>query len=274
MSFESKNLNYIYNVEYYKGVDFTKVKSAKLSNADLTKVVCTVPARIPEGVYTHSISLKTSYPGLLAGVGMLHQIGAENEFSLGFNFDYVTGVPYIPGSTVKGVLRSAFENESLIQALLDNTDVDVNALKIQIFEGEENGDVFFDAFPEKSGSSYMAEDFITPHGNDLTKNPTPIMFVKVKPDVVFKFCFRLKDYSDEKTTVTAAQKQKLFEDIIKLLGMGAKTNVGYGEMVDVGKKTNDTGKKCKTCGKPISGQFYYCTDCYNAYKSKNNRQTV
>ena len=54
------------------------------------------------------ISLRTSYPGLLLGTGYIHGIGKTGEHKIGFFFDHTTGLPIIPGSSVKGVLRSVF----------------------------------------------------------------------------------------------------------------------------------------------------------------------
>jgi CRISPR-associated protein Cmr6 len=50
-----------------------------------------------------------AYPGLVTGIGTTHETGkAEGEFKLGFAFDHTTGVPYIPGASIKGKLRSFF----------------------------------------------------------------------------------------------------------------------------------------------------------------------
>lgn len=54
------------------------------------------------------ISLRTTYPGLLLGSGIAHGSGLMGEMKLGFYFDHTTGLPVIPGSSAKGVLRSAF----------------------------------------------------------------------------------------------------------------------------------------------------------------------
>lgn len=65
-------------------------------------------------------SLSTYYPGLITGIGMQHQttlswtITEEGktitipELKLGMAFDYATGLPIIPGSSLKGVLRELF----------------------------------------------------------------------------------------------------------------------------------------------------------------------
>ena len=60
----------------------------------------------------NKILLNTTYPGLLIGSGYIHEIGStniENELKLGFFFDHTTGLPIIPASSVKGLLRSAFK---------------------------------------------------------------------------------------------------------------------------------------------------------------------
>jgi len=64
-----------------------------------------------------SFELTTIYPGLLIGAGYSHPALKEikksdrdevGDFQLGFFFDHTTGLPVIPGSSVKGVLKSVF----------------------------------------------------------------------------------------------------------------------------------------------------------------------
>ena len=64
----------------------------------------------------HIIKLTTTYPGLLSGVGISHETGKLGEFKLGFSFDHTTGLPYLPGSTVKGNLRHVFPFRLRLQA--------------------------------------------------------------------------------------------------------------------------------------------------------------
>lgn len=54
------------------------------------------------------IQLRVQNPGLLPGIGYPHEVGYAGEFKLGFGFDHVCGLPVLPGSSVKGVLRSVF----------------------------------------------------------------------------------------------------------------------------------------------------------------------
>ncbi|MBP2143372.1 CRISPR-associated protein Cmr6 [Methanococcus voltae] len=60
------------------------------------------------------IKLDILYPGLLIGSGYMHETSiTEGEYKLGFFFDYTTGLPIVPGASVKGTLRSAFPRISL-----------------------------------------------------------------------------------------------------------------------------------------------------------------
>lgn len=58
-------------------------------------------------------SLETAYPGLLIGTGYNHEIAAKGATKIGFYFDHTTGLPTIPGSSIKGVLRSIFPGQDL-----------------------------------------------------------------------------------------------------------------------------------------------------------------
>lgn len=245
--------------------------------------------------------LKTTYPGLLLGAGYGHEISAKGEFKLGFFFDYTSGLPIIPGSSIKGVLRSVFPNykkrsttdniqykdEELdktkaawIQAQLneinnpkflsehfnpidhitDEQEQSIFKLCYEIFEGvkdhkhEKNEDkylsiykrdIFLDSIIYKAGNDQLivGSDSITPHKKDglsyeesMLKNPVPLPFLKVLPNVEFQFRFDLKDGD----ILTAEQKEKLFKKIILTIGIGAKTNVGYGQFVEDIKNNDNT----------------------------------
>ncbi|MCD6433141.1 MAG: hypothetical protein J7L21_03790, partial [Sulfurimonas sp.] len=51
----------------------------------------------------------TTYPGLILGSGNTHELpDIKGQAILGFHFDYTSGLPVIQGSSIKGVLKSAF----------------------------------------------------------------------------------------------------------------------------------------------------------------------
>jgi len=94
-------------------------------------------------------------------------------------------------------------------------------------------DIFFDAViaqAEKKGNGrILCSDSITPHGGDNhdnpLKNPTPITFLKIASGCKLKFRFKLAGSEEEKEL-----KRKLFKEILTTVGVGAKTNVGYGQL--------------------------------------------
>ncbi|MBO7254715.1 MAG: type III-B CRISPR module RAMP protein Cmr6 [Clostridia bacterium] len=197
----------------------------------------------------HCFDLKTTYPGAIIGIGYTHGTGIEgldNDINCGFSFDFVSGQPYYPATSVKGVLRSAFEHKDLITSFLPETkkDVDLNLLEKSIFGDDDEKcagvDVFFDAVvkfvirtDDKKKKNLLSSEYITSHGDDPTKNPVPVMITKILPNVVFEFRFNLSDSVIGEKTIEATEKKELFKNILKVLGIGAKTNVGYGALAEL-----------------------------------------
>lgn len=250
------NAGYLFYKDYYYGVDWGNLennkelfmqKSENLINFEFFQFNFNLNKHI------QSFRLKTIYPGLVLGTGYHHETGVEGEFKIGFYFDYTTGLPIIPGSSIKGLLRSAFplrgklykdERAQYILSLLNKDEsFDLEALELEIFEGIKDKfakkskdkylpiskrDIFYDAFPISVGDNGLfSDDFITPHKEPL-KNPIPLRFLKISPGVSFQFNFNFKD-----GLITSAEKLKLFLNILLDFGIGAKTNVGYGKFEDL-----------------------------------------
>jgi len=102
----------------------------------------------------------------------------------------------------------------------------------------KGGDFFYDAVlditPDNS-KPFLANDFITPHIDrehpELSpfKNPNPIQFLKVRSEVPFEFRFKFTNFDD---LWTKEVKLEFFKQILLTIGIGAKTNVGYGQFTD------------------------------------------
>lgn len=185
--------------------------------------------------------LKTTYPGLLVGLGnapmgVLIDESNEGEIKIGFSFDYVTGLPYIPGSTVKGIIRSRIKKyeKSILEWLkedvkLENFSGNIDELINELFGSSKNTnvnkrDVFFDAVITSSGKIFE-DDFITPHKNEYSGvNPIRILKIKEGVEITFRFLLRKNDILG----IKADDRKYLYVNILKELGVGAKTNTGYG----------------------------------------------
>lgn len=174
----------------------------------------------------------------MVGIGnvpmLTSKIDKNNTIKLGFSFDYVTGLPYIPGSSIKGTIRSRVESyNKVIMNWMRNKgikDANIDVLIDSLFGSSEftntkNRDVFFDATISNAEYGIFSDDYITPH-KELFSNVIPIRMLKIKPDVEFKFCFLIR----KKTIcgLNESDRLELYKSILKELGIGAKTNVGYG----------------------------------------------
>jgi len=223
----SANIGWLFYKDYFKGVDYADLDNPKNKETIQKKVknIINQSVTIEDDEKLGNIHFKatTTYPGLILGSGNAHELPSiEGQAILGFHFDYTSGLPVIQGSSIKGVLRSAFAYSEYITEYVGEG-VEIEALEKEIFD---NGDVFFDATIISNGK-ILGDDFITPHGDDPFKNPIPLRFIKVLPNVEFRFDFELSD-----GILSKSEKESLFRKILSDLGLGAKTNVGYGKFSD------------------------------------------
>lgn len=233
-----------------------QVESAISVNTDVLEVL---------GYADYSVvNMRVQAPGLLIGSGLAHGLpGSEEDVKTGLQFDYTSGLPVIPGSSVKGVIRSAFptikedkeqsneadaEKLNYIKSLIADIpefsslvieDNDILELGNQMFN---HGDIFADALLVGYGTrakqqvpvnQILTEDYITPHTGGPLAQPIPIKIVKVAPGVTFAFCFKFNETKIGAKVVSASMKKALCAAILQDLGVGAKTNVGYGVLKEV-----------------------------------------
>jgi CRISPR-associated protein Cmr6 len=287
---QKMNLNYLLNKAYYEPMTYAHFKLC--NNALKNKVVECKEEIIPVKNELH-FPLKTIYPGLLLGLGYAHAAAKDliidgtkddgAQIALGFTLDYVTGLPIIPGSTVKGVLRSAFENHpEYIIDTLEKSKISISTeLKEyekfwkSVFEEGANKVVFFDAIPVEAGKDghLFGLEHITPHTDGPLKNPTPIKLLKVIPGVTFLFRFGFQ-YWENAEGVTAEQLRDTFRTILCDLGIGAKTNVGFGAMEKVGICQWEEGCKADTIPKKGGGYHPFCQEHFlKAPKNQKGGET-
>jgi len=194
-------------------------------------------------------TLKTTYPGLLIGVGYEHPAVEKDDFQLGFFFDHTTGIPVIPGSSVKGVLKKIFpdDKDSKIEEKLEylngilksnspdnyiiNSD-NCSIIKKRLFEAKT---VYYDAYISSlpKDKKIFAQDYITPHRDKDGKynpfmEPVPLRFLKIAPGVEFTFQFKFNFADFNKFELSQDQVLKLFKQILLDFKIGAKRNYGYG----------------------------------------------
>lgn len=240
LTYKEGNLGYLFYKKMYEvNPNRNGLNQSFLINKKVTESL--LSSRISPFTQQGDFDLETTYPGLLLGTGYQHGIDKvfltdnknQTDIKVGFYFDYTTGMPVIPGSSIKGTIRSAFEHPRYVNELLSQvgaTPFDkmeaIQKLEKSFFEC---GDVYFDAYP--IGNISMDFDYWTPHDDNPTIGPNPIKLLRVKPGVVYRFQFIIKDES----ILNAEQKRKFIKKVILDLGLGAKTNHGYGYFREQGQ---------------------------------------
>lgn len=248
-----RHLGNFYYKEYFEGVDFNYLfkkgdnKDEKLEGRNKTLIMKNNETLLNADLYKierpsiaqNHFELKVTYPGLITGVGINHEASIEGEFKLGVHFDPTYGMPIVYGSSVKGTLRSAIK-DGYADDLFNKWNVEKEDFINDVFEGQNNSmnkpmydrDVFFDAVITKTNNKghILESDSLAPHNENPLKNPVPITFIKIASGCTIEFRFKLVDSIINNKTITAKEKEDFFKEILLTLGVGAKTNVGYGQL--------------------------------------------
>jgi CRISPR-associated protein Cmr6 len=214
-------------------------QSAKLRNA-LRARQAHVAAALGEAVWT--IEAQSIAP-FVTGTGIEHPL--EN----GMAFLNPYGLPYLPASGVKGVVRRAAEE--LRDNVFDEGTQGWNQPAIDLLFGKETkpGDtetvrnrgalIFWDVFPQ---CDRLAVDIMNPHYGDYYQGntpptdsgqPIPIFFLTVPQNSQFTFhvqCDRSRLPGDWPADRWRSLLEAAFSHAFDWLGFGAKTAVGYGAM--------------------------------------------
>lgn len=168
-------------------------------------------------------------------------MGNASVYENGFTFHPTYGIPYLPGSSLKGMTRHWAKAEVEVKVKAGDY------LKIFGNEQAESEDfqqgqiIFFDALPTQLSQDMVQPDIMNNHYPDYYEgnkppadwlSPRPIFFLTMK-GVTFQFHLgyipRAGEEQDEQLLKTAEQWLKC---AMRDAGIGAKTAVGYGRMRD------------------------------------------
>lgn len=232
-------------------IDATATLASKNAHATHALALAQRQKRLCDSLGGQCVTLETTGP-FVTGSGLSHPV--EN----GFTFHPTLGLPYLPASGVKGLLRAwvdvwmDFASDAERDARIidwfgtpDDTPAD------QVCAGSL---IFFDALP--AGATPMACDIMTPHmggwyekgaeinAKDFAKvapgdwhSPVPVPFLVLSKGAKFQLAIapRLigEAVADARTRSNVAAAMVALKDALEWVGAGAKTSVGYGRMVDV-----------------------------------------
>ncbi|MFB4203577.1 hypothetical protein KBTX_03427 [wastewater metagenome] len=189
-------------------------------------------------------------------------LGIEHPLENGFAFLTPYGLPYLPGSSVKGVLRQA-ARELDAGGAFENPDRDWGRAEIDALFGTAGADddrtaglerrrgalLFWDVFPVLPEGAHLQWEIMTPHHGGYHQDrsgrtpphdnaaPVPIHFLTVPPGSAFRFTVQCNRALLETAAPGLLEGdrwrtvlEELFDHAFTWLGFGAKTAVGYGEM--------------------------------------------
>ena len=165
--------------------------------------------------------------------------GNTSVHEFGVNLNKPWGVPYLSGTTLKGLVSSYLASNGGQDWWKSNKDSKKSDYQIQLFGGEREQDgkiysgsiIFNDAwiYPE-SNEKWFVNDIINVHHQqyygerrlpDGTENPVPVKIAALKMNL--KFFVSIHGNQKERLFVKSVLKRALMEE-----GIGGKTAVGYG----------------------------------------------
>ncbi|MBA2662023.1 MAG: type III-B CRISPR module RAMP protein Cmr6 [Bradymonadaceae bacterium] len=163
--------------------------------------------------------------------------GSDHPSGNGFAFHPTLGVPYLAGSSVKGVTRAWAERWQSADA----------ALVARVFGSpEQTGAVIFlDALP--TAPVQLELDVVTPHHVAYYRGaavpadwntPQTTTFVAVSQATNFQFGIMASRPKDAQSLADAEQARAWLVEALEWIGAGARTSVGYGRFELVGELTS------------------------------------
>ncbi len=179
---------------------------------------------------------------------LVHARSPTLPLDISLAWDPVLNLPYIPASTVKGVVRS----------YLTMNNVTVEGLSVDDLLGEAERlahvgyIVFFDAYPVGCEKTLVEPDVITPHYSEVEERvdeasvkPKPIVFPTIAPGTTIYFpvavnvnlAKRLKGEGKIAKLAEGNTVNEILEHVQRALeiGIGAKTSLGYGRVKITGR---------------------------------------
>jgi CRISPR-associated protein Cmr6 len=186
---------------------------------------------------------------------LVHARSPTLPLDISLAWDPVLNLPYIPASTVKGVVRSYLTMNNVTVEGLSVDDLLGEARKSE-HEAEELAHVgyivFFDAYPVGCEKTLVEPDVITPHYSEVegrvdetSVKPRPIVFPTIAPRTTIYFpvavnvnrARRLKDKGKIAKLAEGNTVNEILEHVQRALeiGIGAKTSIGYGRVKITGR---------------------------------------
>lgn len=195
-------------------------------------------------------------------------LGNESPLEVGLRAHHTYGMPIIPGSAIKGMCRRGAEQWLSAQTEedwhrferneMDQDDLfycsELRRTQLNVLLGEADRKsccIFWDAWydPDSVDGKPFHRDVITVHHPKYYQkgaswptdfdDPTPVPFLVVKPRTQFLFAIQAPDQQWGQFV------ESLLKSCLQNLGIGGKTNAGYGYFTDISAETQEAKQNLK-----------------------------
>ena len=203
------------------------------------------------GLQTIELYAKTTSP-FITGLGSGHPT------ETGMILDRNTGVPYLPASSIKGVLRLAHAvNIANGRSAIPNNELDSYFGSTDDSTPQKGSIIFLDAYPIVP--PVIKTDILNPHFSQYyegknqspieKEEPNPIQFLSVELNTVFCFrCVLSKPLSEKDKQIIC----EAFQTAFSAIGFGGKTSIGYGRFKSMTENEANTPSTKVTQNIPTS----------------------
>jgi CRISPR-associated protein Cmr6 len=182
-----------------------------------------------------TVQVKTSGKNRIA-VGL----GIDSVLETSISLHRTWGVPYIPGSALKG-LASSYAHQKLGEGWRKG-----ESFHLELFGStKQNGAItFFDALPNPNANIELLQDVMTPHHSEYYNgdepkppadwdSPIPVPFLSARG--VFLIALAPSSHHLENPTQALELAHSILKKALMEFGIGAKTSSGYGRLGKVKK---------------------------------------
>ena len=225
------------SLKYYKRADLYKNHEFKELTKDKSKFFDDIIRFSKSPAYKQAFETRKR---LMEGIGisfpmttatrLVFGMGYQHPAEIGFMFDWTSGLPIIPGSSLKGIAlqMAEYKKEQGINQLFGSP------------EGGEGEIIFLPAYPcVEENKPFLELDVMTPHYREYYSDPAnnppadwyspiPLHFLTVPAGI--KYCFRIAMRRNLKVNESRhlSQAKGILEFALTDFGVGAKTAVSYG----------------------------------------------
>ncbi|SEN68913.1 type III-B CRISPR module RAMP protein Cmr6 [Lihuaxuella thermophila] len=175
-------------------------------------------------------------------------LGRSNPVENGFAWHPILGTAYLPGSSVKGLVRAWVTEWVKKEQAEKSKDIKrIFGPDTKSPDSQAGSVIFFDALP--AGPVQLEPDIMTPHFSEYYKDPrnrntppvdwyapVPIPFLVVGKNQEFIFSIAPRRPENAQDREDAENVINWLQEALMWIGAGAKTAVGYGRFEKVDKR--------------------------------------